>query len=337
MASYGSVVGSGGTTVSGSPSSGQVATLTSATDITGSALFTYATGTGLAVIVTDDLDVNTNVVTITHRDTSGGGHATTMGAGIAFAVESTTASTDHTIAEVYSVATTNTTGGVTSNLVFRTRSSGAALATAFTIGAGALGNATLAGGAFVASGGSGAFLATNAASWLSLGAAAATSQKIGLTGLVAAVPNAAGSVLDYIDVNALTQTFTGTTQITTAAGVNLVNISAPTYSCASAMTVDRGATLYISGAPIGGGAGPITLTSGAALKTGSGSVVVGGAAIATNATAGFLYLPTCAGTPTGVPEVHTGTCAMVFDTTNNKLYIYDGGWLGGTAPGAWTA
>ncbi len=67
-----------------------------------------------------------------------------------------------------------------------------------------------------------------------------------------------------------------------------------------------------------------------------GNVVCSNAALATNATDGFLYIPTCAGTPTGVPTAQTGTVAMVFDTTNNKLYIYDGGWLGGTTPGAFT-
>jgi hypothetical protein len=64
------------------------------------------------------------------------------------------------------------------------------------------------------------------------------------------------------------------------------------------------------------------------------SVVCGSAAIATNATDGFLYIPTCAGTPTGTPTAQTGRVPIVFDTTNNKLYIYDGSWLGGTTPGA---
>jgi hypothetical protein len=68
----------------------------------------------------------------------------------------------------------------------------------------------------------------------------------------------------------------------------------------------------------------------------AGGFVCGTAALATTATDGFLYIPTCAGTPTGVPTARTGTVAMVFDTTNNKLYIYDGGWLGGTTPGAFT-
>lgn len=61
--------------------------------------------------------------------------------------------------------------------------------------------------------------------------------------------------------------------------------------------------------------------------TGSGSVIINNGAIATNATDGFLYIPTCAGTPTGTPTTYTGRCAMVMDTTNHKLYVYDGSWI----------
>lgn len=72
-----------------------------------------------------------------------------------------------------------------------------------------------------------------------------------------------------------------------------------------------------------------TTTQTQALKaTYDASVVVGAeSANATTATAGFLYIPTCAGTPTGVPRAITGKVAMVFDTTNNELYVYDGGWI----------
>lgn len=46
-------------------------------------------------------------------------------------------------------------------------------------------------------------------------------------------------------------------------------------------------------------------------------------ALATNATNGFAYLPTCAGTPTGVPSASfTGKAPVVIDSTNNKMYIY---------------
>ena len=61
-----------------------------------------------------------------------------------------------------------------------------------------------------------------------------------------------------------------------------------------------------------------------ALKTTGLSVVMGAAALATNATTGFCYIPTCAGVPTGVPVAQSGTAAIVFDTTNSKLMIYAG-------------
>lgn len=57
----------------------------------------------------------------------------------------------------------------------------------------------------------------------------------------------------------------------------------------------------------------------------AGNVVVGTAAIATTATDGFLYVPTCAGTPTGVPTSYTGRAPIVINSTNNKLYFYSGG------------
>jgi hypothetical protein len=66
----------------------------------------------------------------------------------------------------------------------------------------------------------------------------------------------------------------------------------------------------------------------------SGSVVLGSAAIATNATDGFLYVVTTAGTPTGVPTAQTGRAALVYDTTNHQFWIYDGGWKQPKTPAA---
>jgi hypothetical protein len=58
----------------------------------------------------------------------------------------------------------------------------------------------------------------------------------------------------------------------------------------------------------------------------SGNIVAGAsAALATTATNGFLYVPTCAGTPTGTPTAITGMAPIVVNTTNNKLYFYSGG------------
>lgn len=57
----------------------------------------------------------------------------------------------------------------------------------------------------------------------------------------------------------------------------------------------------------------------------TGNVAVGVGSLATNATAGFIYIPSCAGTPTGTPTTIAGFAPMVVDSSNNKLYVYVGG------------
>lgn len=72
----------------------------------------------------------------------------------------------------------------------------------------------------------------------------------------------------------------------------------------------------------------VALATGGAERfrvTSAGSVLVNTAAIATSATDGFLYIPSCAGTPTGIPTAQTGRVPLVVDSTNNKLYFYSGG------------
>jgi hypothetical protein len=55
-------------------------------------------------------------------------------------------------------------------------------------------------------------------------------------------------------------------------------------------------------------------------------IVIGSSsALATNATAGFLQIPTCAGTPTGTVAAITGKACLVYDTTNLKLALSVGG------------
>lgn len=107
------------------------------------------------------------------------------------------------------------------------------------------------------------------------------------------------------------------------------------------LEVDRDATgaitlfgLYQQGTARGylgvdSNAQPALLGSGgsntAARWDNAANLITGGASLNTNATDGFLYLPTCAGTPTGTPTTKAGWAPAVIDTTNNKLYFYSGG------------
>ena len=63
----------------------------------------------------------------------------------------------------------------------------------------------------------------------------------------------------------------------------------------------------------------------------TGNVAIAGAvgvSLATTATNGFPYIPTCAGVPTGVPTAITGFAPVVIDITNNRMYFYGGtGWV----------
>ena len=61
------------------------------------------------------------------------------------------------------------------------------------------------------------------------------------------------------------------------------------------------------------------------------SVVIGTSALSLTATSGHLHIPTCAGQPTGAPSVWGSSVPLVFDTVNNKLWIYtSGSWKGTT-------
>ena len=112
-----------------------------------------------------------------------------------------------------------------------------------------------------------------------------------------------------------------------------VRIDAPTYSASSAAVITNAATLAVANAP-GAGAN-MTITNAYALwvqagqarfdggvKVGAGSVILANAALATNATSGFLYVASCAGRPTGTPDTNTGTMPLVMNSTDDRGYFY---------------
>lgn len=82
---------------------------------------------------------------------------------------------------------------------------------------------------------------------------------------------------------------------------------------------------------------PSTATDGSTYSnpalsiTAAGTVMVGQAAragaLATNATTGFLVIPGSAGLQSGTPaNAGTGQFAMAYDSTNNKIMVYNGSW-----------
>lgn len=58
------------------------------------------------------------------------------------------------------------------------------------------------------------------------------------------------------------------------------------------------------------------------------SQALGSGSLATTATTGFFYVPSCAGTPTGTPVAQAGFVPIVVDSTNDILYFYsNGAWV----------
>jgi hypothetical protein len=68
--------------------------------------------------------------------------------------------------------------------------------------------------------------------------------------------------------------------------------------------------------------------------TDTGSWLLGIAALATNATDGFPYIPSGAGAPSGTPSAQTGMVPLYYDSSNNQLYIYNSGWKQPKTPSA---
>jgi len=102
------------------------------------------------------------------------------------------------------------------------------------------------------------------------------------------------------------------------------------FYASNGATVTAGKTVYgflgNHNIATGGGTTWNFYANGTAPNLFSGSTIIGSAALATTATDGFLYIPTCAGTPTGVPTGYTGRVPMVYDSTTDRFYIYRGGW-----------
>ena len=62
----------------------------------------------------------------------------------------------------------------------------------------------------------------------------------------------------------------------------------------------------------------------ASVATSANLVLGNGSALTLSATTGWVEIPSCAGTPTGVPaNAAVGKIAIVYDTTGHKIWVYD--------------
>lgn len=85
---------------------------------------------------------------------------------------------------------------------------------------------------------------------------------------------------------------------------------------------DASGTLYAAYGPVGTPQGG-TWFQYAVTEMVSG-VIIGAVPLALTATAGFCRMPTCAGTPTGIPAAGWGAGSAVYDTTGHHLWIWNG-------------
>lgn len=119
----------------------------------------------------------------------------------------------------------------------------------------------------------------------------------------------------------------GSGTITTADGMRLVRSGAGTITNCNGYLAEgmTAANMFGFRGLVAAGANQWNVyCDGTAQNFLSGGAIVGNT-LATTAVDGFLYVPSCAGTPTGTPTAYGSALPVVVDRTNHKLYFYSGG------------
>ena len=162
--------------------------------------------------------------------------------------------------------------------------------------------------------------------YLKSSAAASTYQPIDTTLTSLAAFNSNGIIVQTALDTFASRTLTGTSNdivITDGNGVS----GAPTFATGSNIPKINGTNTFTA-------LNTFSLVAATGLTNDINSnLFFGTASLATSATNGFPYFPTCAGTPTGVPTANTGRSPVIWDSTGNKLWIYSGGIWNGSGGG----
>lgn len=124
----------------------------------------------------------------------------------------------------------------------------------------------------------------------------------------------------------------------TVAGTDILcNIDGQGYNGSS--FIDAGAILLTIDGTVSGSAMPTAWvinttptgsnTSRTVYRIDQAGNIGGQLTTSTSMTGGFILIPSAAGTPTGVPAgsaITAGHLALYYDSTNNKIAVYNGGW-----------
>ncbi len=112
-----------------------------------------------------------------------------------------------------------------------------------------------------------------------------------------------------------------------ASGGSGTDIGGASVTIAGGISTGAGAggSVIIKTSPATGSSStPNTLTTALTIDQ-KANLVMGTAALSTGATDGFLYVASCAGTPSGTPTAFTGRVPIQIDTTAGKFWAYYGG------------
>lgn len=154
---------------------------------------------------------------------------------------------------------------------------------------------------------------------------AATATVTGLKFLVSGrAPSTGQTIIRGLDTDGSTELW-GFRQRSISLGLATVAQVAANDTTRVSLAAKQGSTSSIDPFQIQESGGTAHIRATKASSSVAASFVVGKAALATNATDGFLYLPTVAGTPTGTPTSQTGTVPVLIDTTGSKLWARIGG------------
>lgn len=140
-----------------------------------------------------------------------------------------------------------------------------------------------------------------------------------ITGTLAGITTLSADV--YGSANASPKLLTGATSLVVRNSTDAATL----LTISNGGAIMQGSSMAFS---FGGGTVGTVNASSANLQCAAsgGFVTFSGGALATNATLGFATFPSCAGTPTGVPNSPpSGAIPFVYDSTNNYLYVYNGG------------